>query len=739
MEYTPYPEDIDFGKYWLILRRNWLPAGCSSLLIFMLFVLLAALQKPMYEAQGKLLFRKRDTSSTLLSERSDQIGVLETLNSQNNPIDTEAEIVRSIPVLESAIKAINLQDDGELVAAEDVAKNLSVKAIKGTDVLLVSYKSRDPKEAAIVVNQVIKSYTENNVLSNRTEATAAREFITKELPKTEAKLRNAEIKLRDFREDNGIVSLTDEAQAAVTTISELDNEIAKVKSELAGTNSQARSLQQKVGLNPAAAMSLNALSQSLAVQKAFDDLYQVESQLAAQRSRFSDSAPVVATLLEKRANLEAVLQNRITEVIGQQPLPKQINLQAGESEQKLIDDFVTAEVNRIKLGNQFQALVNFRNGYQQRANVLPRLEQKQQELTRQVEAAKLSYELLVKRLQEVQIAENQNLGNARLVAAAEVPLFPTASKKKVILLGGAVASSLMYIVVAFVWDLRDPTIKTTKEIREFFRYPWLGMIPLIKRKHSPAGQPEWENFAQILPTRETPHAAVSEAYRMLQSNLKFLKPDRSIRLLTVTSSVSKEGKSTISANLALTIAQIGKRVLLVDADLHHPAQHHIWQLLNDNGLSNVIVNQVEFEHCVKTVEPNLDVLPAGAIPPNPLALIDSKRMADLIQALAQKYDYVIFDTPPIVPVSDVLTLAKMTDGILLVVRPGEIDVSTAATAREFLTQSGQDVLGMVINGVTPMNEPDSYLNRVRTYHEDVNVNATKASFLPDWLTKLVTK
>ena len=736
MELTQYPEDIDFKKYWLILKRNWLPAGCVSIVVFSLFVVFAAMQKPVYEAEGKLLFRKRDTTSTLLTDRTDQIGVLEALNSQNSPIDTEAEIVRSLPVIEKTIETLNLRKNGELVAASDVLKNLTVKGIKGTDVLLVTYKSRDPEEAAAIVNQVIKSYTENNVLTNRTEATAAREFISEQLPKTEAQLKQAEINLRNFREQNKVVSLKDEAQSAVTTMAELDNEIAKVRSEFEGTNAQVKSLQSKVGLSSDSARALNELSQSTAVQKAFEDLYQVESQLAAQRSRFADDAPVVANLLQRRANLKAILQERVSGVLGSQPAP-QTNVQVGESEQKLIDDFVNAEVNRIKLFNQLNALLSFRNNYQQRANVLPRLEQRQQELERKVETAKVNYELFVRRLQEVQIAENQNLGNARLVAAATVPDKPTASKKKLILMGGAVVSSLIYVIAAFALDLRDPSIKTTKEVRDFFKYPWLGMIPLGKKKPNSLSRSEPDLLSCELPTRDNPYSPVSEAYRMLQSNLKFLKPDRTIRTITVTSSVSKEGKSTISANLAMTIAQIGKRVLLVDADLHHPAQHHIWQLTNDHGLSNVIVNQVSFEKVVKTVETNLDILPAGAVPPNPLALINSNRMADFIQDVAQKYDYVIFDTPPIIPVSDVLTLAKMTDGILVVVRPGVIDASTAATAKEFLTQSGQDVLGMVINGVTAMNEPDSYLNRVKTYHEDSN--EIKTGFIPGWITKLVTK
>jgi capsular exopolysaccharide synthesis family protein len=205
---------------------------------------------------------------------------------------------------------------------------------------------------------------------------------------------------------------------------------------------------------------------------------------------------------------------------------------------------------------------------------------------------------------------------------------------------------------------------------------------------------------------------------MLQSNLKFLKPDQVLKTIVVTSSVSKEGKSTVSANLALTLSQMGHKVLLVDADLHHPVQHHIWQLTNVAGLSDIIVNQVELKEAIKEVEHNLSVLPAGSIPPNPLALIDSNRMRALVQNLSAKYDFVIFDTPPLILVSDVLTLSKMTSGILLVAHPHKIDGSTAKAARELLAQSEQEVLGLVINGVVAEYEPDSYPRHVKVYHKD---------------------
>jgi capsular exopolysaccharide synthesis family protein len=188
---------------------------------------------------------------------------------------------------------------------------------------------------------------------------------------------------------------------------------------------------------------------------------------------------------------------------------------------------------------------------------------------------------------------------------------------------------------------------------------------------------------------------------MLYANLKFLSSDKEVRVITITSAVPKEGKSTVSANLALAIAQLGFRVLLIDADMRHPSQHAVWELPNSLGLSNVIVEQIQLKTAIAQAMPNLYVLTSGLVPPNPLALLNSRRMASLIEDFSQTYDFVIIDTPPISAAADARILSAMTDGMLIVVQPKLVDSASAIAAQELLEQSGQNVLGMVINGVNP--------------------------------------
>jgi capsular exopolysaccharide synthesis family protein len=263
-------------------------------------------------------------------------------------------------------------------------------------------------------------------------------------------------------------------------------------------------------------------------------------------------------------------------------------------------------------------------------------------------------------------------------------------------------------------EMRDRSLKTLKEVREVFGYTLLGVVPLsvseVRSRHR-----DLESTTPEIAVRDKPHSLTSEMYRMIQANLKFLSSDKVLKTIVVTSAVPKEGKSTISANLAAAIAQLGRKVLLIDADMRAPYQHHLWQLNNTAGLSEVLVGQAQFNNTACQVMDNLDVLPAGVRPPNPLALLDSKRMASLIDDFSSQYDFVIIDAPPILLAAEVLTISKMTDGILFVARPGVIDSKSADSAQEILERSGHNVLGLVVNGIVEKNESNSYFSQAKEY------------------------
>lgn len=709
--------DLDFGRYLLSVKRHWIPATSIFAATVILSALATTYLKPSYESEGKLLFKVPSfqiLGTNLLPNSSEGggIGDLKPLVSTQNPISTQIEVISSPPVLQKTIDKLKLKNrKGEPLEVEDLVKDLTLKIIGGTDVLKITYKSNKPEEAAEVVNTIMNFYIENDISTNRAEAEETRQFLDRQLPKTQTAVQSAEVALRRFKQQNNVVELSEETKSAVTIIGNLDNEINTVQAQLADFNAQTDALRQKVGLNSQQAIAVSTLSNSPPVQAILTQLQEVDRQLAIERSRFFDDNPVIINLEAKRFNLKNLLQKQIEQTIGIQTQFTQGFLQIGELRQKLIQDFLQSEVQRIGLTKRLASLYNSRSAYEQRMKIIPRLAQTQSELERTIEVAQSTYGTLLKKIQALQVAENQNTASARIITQAIIPKKSSGGKKLIVLLLGGTLGVFLASFTILILEKRDSSLKTVNEVREIFGYTLLGMIPLLAKKVRSRHQDAQSNIV----VRDLPYSLASEMYRMIQANLRLVSSDKVIKSIVVTSAVSKEGKSTVSANLAAVMAQLGHKVLLIDADLRLPSQHYLWQLTNLAGLSEVIIDEVEFKVALCKVMDNLDVLTAGVKPPNPLALLDSKRMPSLIEDFSQQYDFVIIDAPPLLVAADALTLSGMTDGILLVARPGVIDSSNARAAQEILGRSSYNVLGLIVNGIIEKNESRRYFSHAKEY------------------------
>lgn len=692
---------MEIQRYWTALKQHWFPILTVFGLVSMATALSLLLKKPIYQAEGLLRFKGADTTISLTGV-GEQLGEFDPLVAENNPLNTEIKVVRSIPLIQRTIDELELRNqDGELLKPSEFLDNLVLSSERGTDILQVSYKDANPEVAIKAVNTLMNFYLDNHLRENRAEAVAAREFIEQQLPEAERNVHKTEANLRQFKEENQVSALDEEARALVTAFEDLRRESIRTKAELADANAQSLVFYQQIGMSPREAIALASLSQSAGVQEVLTALQEVETLLASERVRFQDQHPTIVALKERKSNLETLLNQRIRQTLDQQTVAHSHNLQIGESKAALIEDYVRAEVRRAGLANHATTLSTAQAGYQQRLANLPRLEQEQRELERKLEAAQSTYSLLLQRLHETRVAEHQNVGNVRIIQPAFVDQDPVEPRTSSHLAMGGIAAILLSVAMVLLLESKDKSIRTIKEARDMFRLTLLGLIPFHK--------------ATEMVVREASSSPISEAYRMLQANLKFLSSDQPVKTIVVTSSVPREGKSVVSANLSLALAQFGHKVLLIDADMRAPRQHEIWNSINEIGLSNLLVEQFDPATVIREVAPNLNLLTAGVIPPNPSVLLDSHRMADLIEQFSAEYRFVIIDTPALNVAADVPILGKMSDGILLVTRPSVVDLVSASFAKEQLEQFDQKILGQVINGVIPEHEAHSYYYYTRDY------------------------
>lgn len=707
-------DSIELQQYWRILKKRWLVTASVIPSVLIVTAFLTFQQKSIYEAEGKLLFSKINRVSSLTS-LSTQVGELSGVTQASNPMDTEAEVIRSNRIVQKTIDNLKLQNQqGEPLEIDELLKELKVKSVRGTDVLVVQYRSSNPQNAAKVVNSLMNYYLENNVQTNRAEATAARQFLLKQLPGMELKVAEAENGLRLFKQANKVVSLGDEAKEGVESLKDLSEQITKTEADLADANSRSVGLQSQLKLSTQQAVNQSEISQSTGVQQVLTEYQKVQDELAVQRTRLTEEHPTIQNLLRKQAALSQQLKLRVEESIGQSQAIEGQNLQLGSLKQNLTTDLVKSDVEKLALTNRLSVLKNAYVNYQNRLSVLPQLEQKQRQLERQLEVARFTYEQLLKRLQEVNVEVNQNVGNVRVVSEALVPKQAVSPKRAFNLALGGLAGIFLSVGISLILDALDKSLKTVEQAKELFGYPLLGKIPSLSAKATPHVD---------LPYRDNPHLSVSAAFEILQANLDFSIEDKMLKVIVVASSSPNEGKSFVAANLALANAHMGRRVLLIDADMRHPRQQEIWQLPGQIGLSNVLVGQVDLAIATKQVLVNLEVLGTGTIPSNPVALVDGDRMTDLIKLVTREYNLVIIDTPALNLFADGLMLNRLTDGMLLVVRPSALDLTTAQTTKSMLQQSQTRVLGMVINDVAVEKGNGTYY--ASKYYENITQGNTK--------------
>lgn len=291
------------------------------------------------------------------------------------------------------------------------------------------------------------------------------------------------------------------------------------------------------------------------------------------------------------------------------------------------------------------------------------------------------------------VIQIKKVDSVSIIDSAIVPKQPIKPNKMKNILITYVFGLMAAIGISFLFEFLDNTLKTSKEVKDILDLSVLGRIPLYKKEDVTLYQPK---------------SAVAEAFRTLRTNLLFCNVDDRLRTVLFTSAGPGEGKSSTIANLGIAMAQAGKRVLIIDADLRRPCQHQIFKRGNAEGLSTSLVNELA---CLAQIqgsqEENLDILTAGPIPPNPADMLGSMRMRQLLTEAAAAYDFVLIDTPPTISVADSSILAQLVDGSVIVLGSGEVKRDYAVQAKEQLLKVGAKIIGGVLNKVD-IDSKDQY-------------------------------
>lgn len=699
--------DLNIRDYWRILRRRWQVVAVVALAFGVMAYVLGEVQRPnpIYQATAVVKFERVTTLVGLL---------VETISvSPGDSMATQAAVVRSFAVLERAAKSLRLIPvdlDSEAIKrtpryiqlVSDLRKQVEAAPEENTTLINITVSSPEAAQSTRIANAVAQAYREENLLTRNRQIREARRFIEEQLADVGSRLMHAEEAIRTLKERRGFVSLTEETSALVARLIALESEHDRVRQVHQETANQVQALQDP----------------------------QVIAGVIPPRIFTDAGDPTIAKLNTSLLDLGVERDNLLITLTPEHPQILDLNARIVTTRNNLLRELrlklQTLQGRAAILQRQIQHL-------RQEQRSLPDIARQYAQLQRDITIHENLLTQLRSKFQEVQIKEKEQVEEVSLVRPATEPTRPINPPQTLgKLVVGVLIGLLIGLVLALVLESLDTSIGTIQDVEGYMELPVLGLIPNIDPSKDPAlvppeGADEEGVLSKIQPfliSLLSPKSTVAEAYRSLRTNVEFLSLDKNVSTLCVTSASLMEGKTTTAINLALSVAQTGKKILLVEADLRRPFVHHAFGIPRDPGLADIIVGNKDHRECLRTVtdlilgplglekvmaSPNIDklfLLTSGTPPPNPAEFLNSQRMTDLIAALRQEFDMIIFDCSPVLPVTDAAILASKTDGTLIVYRVGRTARSALKRAKTLLENVRGKILGIVLTGVRAEISPD---------------------------------
>ena len=704
--------DVDLRDYWRIIKKR-------KAIILLMIVLVGASSfafakfrepVPLYEAVAAVKI-DRETNLASILTGSFMLG--------GESLDTHAYIITSYPVLNETAKAMGWVPTG--MSLGDIRKSrqhmtnlqrlknmVSAEPEGSTNIINVKAVSADADESAQVANTLVQKYQEYNIREKNRKTFETKAFIEEQLDNTHNQLKIAEEQLRNFKEGYSLVSLDTQTQKTLGRLFAVEDELEKTRAKRQDIEVQARAITERKLSN------LSATEQFLANPDIHSPIYSLNKELSALlidrenlRIDYTDAHPKVEEINEKIRTITSELQKELNsyerELLGQE----------AELAERL------KVLKRQTLGLPDQALQLVR-------------------LQREVEMQEALYSQLKTKYQETLIHESGKVQEVTIVRPALIPGAPfNIPSKAMIVATGLVMGLIIGMVLAFGIEVFDTSMGTIEDVENLLGVPVLGVIPYMareERKRRKKGKRLPKSRRLDLVAHYDPKSLPAEAFRALRSNLEFIRVDKKLKSCLVTSAFVQEGKTFNVVNLALSMAQAGQRVLLIEADLRKPVIHKMFGIqrvpgLTDyilgnyawvdiqNNIADVMLGDFEMEDILHTPGlDNLSIVTSGTNPPNPAEILRSARFKELLNSATKKFDMVFIDAPPVLPVADATEISTLVDGILLVYTVGKIGRGVLKRAKVSLDNVDANVVGVVLNNVKPEAGPDYFKYHTQYYY-----------------------
>jgi succinoglycan biosynthesis transport protein ExoP len=682
---------ITFASFWDILVKRLATILTATLVVSVLAGIYSFEMAPVYKA----------TASIEVETDYPQLQSLSTVYNQNPVEDfsfltTQMQVLQSDSLAWTVMEQLGLDRDAaplgtakipgqsatQIAGARKTAmianfkSGISVEMVKDTRILAVNYESGNPELAANVVNHLINNYIESSIQERYDFTRRASGIMEQQLQDLKLKVEKSQRDLIDYERQNLIVNVGDKGTVNDQRLEQLNKDYAVAESDRVQKESVYQLAKDNEG-------QVGIIMQDTVLQHLEDRLADLRAAYADALGQYGPNFPKVTRLRDQLTQMQSLIADAHKKAIEK----VHNDYLAALSREKLLGNALAKE--KAEVGVLSQRMVDY--------NIL----------RREFDTNQVLYQNLLQKLRDATLSATLQAPNVHVIDEATPPLHPIRPNRRRNIAVGLLIGLILGITLGFVQESLDSSVRTTEEAERLINAPALGVIPSEsdghRRELRPAGRP-LSTVVQNgvgMTVLKRPSSVLAESFRSLRTSVLLSTAPRPPQCLLVTSAQVGEGKTSITTNLALSFAQRGGAILIIDADLRRPCIAKTMGLPNEKGLSSFLTGAHSLDEVLIQYPPapNLWVLPAGPRPPDPAELLSSHLMEATLKDLLKRFTHIVIDSPPLLLVTDAVVLSAMADGVILVVSSGATTRGALSRAHRILENVGSRVLGMVLNKV----------------------------------------
>jgi capsular exopolysaccharide synthesis family protein len=582
---------------------------------------------------------------------------------------------------ESSFKGVSVE-----TAAESLLKRVTIRHLQDTRIVQLVVRDNSPEQAQLLANSLAESYIERSLEDRLGSSVSALEWLANQMEALKRELESSEQAMYRYREEHQSLaaSLDERRRILAGQLEQYTETLTTLRTQRVQTEARLNVLRGLTSVAGPITVQAGAVSDDPSIATLAERYRESVANAERISVTYGEAHPAVRTAQTERDTLAAQLREQIDSILNGTEAKLEELSRAERGIEQFIDD-----VNRQGLSLSLQEVEYVR-------------------LDRERKSKSDLYALVMQRAAETDLTRALRVANARIVDRALKPSFAVSPKVRTALATGLALGLVLGIVVALGVAQLDNKVRGVGDL-ETRGITVLGVLPAVSGGQatlaSPATAPRRrgrrvENPERDLIVHLQPRSTVAECCRQIRTNLTFQAADHPLRALSVTSAMPQDGKTTVSISLAITLAQSGRRVLLVDTDLRKPRLHRAFRIPAGNGITTVLAGEAPLLDVVQTTDvPGLTLLQCGPLPPNPSELLHTRRFAEIVEEAKQAFDLVVFDSPPLGAVTDPAIISTLVDGTLLVVRSRVTTRAAVESALRQLRSVSARLVGCVMNDV----------------------------------------